>query len=177
MRWRLLREVPRAGDTDFTVERLAGRANDELANGFGNLVNRVVTMIHRYRDGHIVSAGPAPGAESLGTTVRRADGEIAAGLAGYDFRRATEAVWRIAVEANRYIERVRPWELAKAERSAGDSRDLDAVLGILLHACATIGDRLAPFLPDAAALITRQCTPRPDGRLPAPSPVLSRIVA
>ena len=42
MRWWLLREVPRAGDADFTVERLIARADDELANGFGNLVNRVV---------------------------------------------------------------------------------------------------------------------------------------
>ena len=49
VRWWLLREVPRTGDADFTVERLVSRANDELANGLGNLVNRVVAMIHRYR--------------------------------------------------------------------------------------------------------------------------------
>src|SRR5215469_11114793 len=42
VRWWLLREVPRVGDADFTVERMIARADDELANGFGNLVNRVV---------------------------------------------------------------------------------------------------------------------------------------
>src|SRR5262249_47461503 len=47
LRWWLLREVPRVGDVDFTVDRLVSRANDELASGVGNLVNRVVTMIHR----------------------------------------------------------------------------------------------------------------------------------
>jgi methionyl-tRNA synthetase len=40
VRWWLLREVPRVGDADFTVERLIARADDELANGLGNLAGR-----------------------------------------------------------------------------------------------------------------------------------------
>jgi methionyl-tRNA synthetase len=53
LRWWLLREVPRVGDTDFTVGKLIDRANEDLANGLGNLVNRVVTMAHSYRNGAI----------------------------------------------------------------------------------------------------------------------------
>jgi methionyl-tRNA synthetase len=52
VRWWLLREVPRVGDSDFTVDKLTARANRDLANDLGNLVNRVVSMLHRYRDGH-----------------------------------------------------------------------------------------------------------------------------
>ena len=48
VRWWLLREVPRGADADYTIDRLVSRANEELANGLGNLVNRVVAMIHRY---------------------------------------------------------------------------------------------------------------------------------
>lgn len=90
------------------------------------------------------------------------------GLAEFDFRQATAAVWAIADEANRYINRVRPWELAKAERDgdAGAGQRLDAVLGALFGACSVLGRELTPFLPDAAARITSRCTPR-DGRLPA----------
>src|SRR5713226_5006708 len=60
VRWWLLREVPRVGDADFSVERLVARADDELANGLGNLVNRVVAMIGRYRAGRIPGPAPVP---------------------------------------------------------------------------------------------------------------------
>ncbi len=60
VRWWLLRDVPRTGDTDLTVARLVARADDELANGIGNLVNRVVAMVARYRGG-IVPAIPDGG--------------------------------------------------------------------------------------------------------------------
>ena len=110
---------------------------------------------------------------------RQADDAIGAALADFDFRQATAAVWAIAAEANRFVNRVRPWELAKAERT-GDlaaGERLDAVLGVLLDACSVLGRVLTPFLPDAAARITLQCTPGRDGRLPSPSPVFRRLSA
>ncbi len=172
VRWWLLHEVPRGADADFTVRRLAGRANNELADGFGNLVNRVVTMIHRYRGGRVpVTAANAPDAAALDGAVRNAPGLIAEALEDFDFRRATEAVWQIANEANRYVNRTRPWDLAKG----GGRAELDAVLSALLLACQAIGFHLAPFLPDAAARITRQCAPGGAGFLPSPVPLLPRI--
>src|SRR5579863_3113370 len=177
VRWWLLREVPRVGDADFTVERLIARADDELANGIGNLVNRVVAMIRRYRDGRVPGPQPvAAGGEDLGAAIRHADSRTAAALGDFDFRQATAAVWAIADEANRFVNRVRPWDLARAGRS-GDAqadRELDAVLSALFTACTTLGVQLAPFLPDAAVRITSQCTPR-GGRLPELAPAFRRL--
>jgi methionyl-tRNA synthetase len=123
VRWWLLREVPRVGDADFTVERMIARADDELANGLGNLVNRVVAMIGKYRGGVVPDASGfpgtglvPPGGHDLDAACRRAAGRVDAALAEFDFRQATAAVWAIADEANRFINRVRPWELARAER-------------------------------------------------------------
>jgi methionyl-tRNA synthetase len=180
VRWWLLREVPRVGDADFTVERMIARADDELANGLGNLVNRVVAMIGRYRGGHVPGPGGRvpPGGEDLAAAIGRADGRIAAALDEFDFREATAAVWAIADEANRFINRVRPWELAAAER-AGDGSGgprLDDVLHLLFGACSGLGDRLTPFLPDAATRIAAQCTAR-DGILPPASPVFRRLAS
>jgi methionyl-tRNA synthetase len=179
VRWWLLREVPRVGDADFTPDRLVSRANDELANGLGNLVNRLVTMIHRYRDGQSpVSQAPAPDADALDQAARQAPALIESALGDFDFRRATAAIWDIADEANRYINHIRPWELAKAERTAGGQArsDLDAVLATLLRACQTIAGHLTPFLPDAAARIAQQCTTTLNGELPPPSPIQRRLI-
>jgi len=177
VRWWLLREVPRVGDADFTVERLIARADDELANGLGNLVHRVIAMIRRYRDGAIPEPQPVPAdGKDLEAACRQASDRARAALAGFDFRQATAAVWAIADEANRFINRVRPWELARAERDGdtGAGQRLDAVLGALFAACSALGRELEPFLPDAAARITSRCTPR-DGRLAQASPAFRRL--
>jgi methionyl-tRNA synthetase len=61
LRWWLLRDVPRVGDTDFTVAKLIARANDDLANGLGNLVSRVVSVAHSYRNGVVRPCRRPPG--------------------------------------------------------------------------------------------------------------------
>ncbi|MGD0245730.1 MAG: methionine--tRNA ligase, partial [Streptosporangiaceae bacterium] len=169
VRWWLLREVPRTGDADFTTGRLVARADDELANGLGNLVNRVVAMIHRYRDGRVPGvAGDAvaPGGGRLAAACREANAAAGAALEDFDFRRATAAVWRVVDEANAFVSQARPWELARA----GDGR-LDVVLAQLLGACSVLGRELAPFVPDLAGRVAAQCRPGGDGRLPVPRPV------
>jgi methionyl-tRNA synthetase len=191
VRWWLLREVPRLGDTDFTEARLVGRANDELANGLGNLVSRVTAMVRRYRDGQVpagaaagilvAAAGAAAvasdaGAGPLEEAIRRAPGAVDAALADFDFRAATGAVWRVIDEANRYVSQAEPWVAARLER-AGDREAggrLDAILATLIRACRTIAGLLAPFLPDAAARVAQQCA-TPDGKLPPAVPVFERL--
>ena len=77
-------------------------------------------------------------------------------------------MWRVVDEANRYVERVRPWELART-----DPAGLDAALAELVHTCHGLAAELAPFLPAGAARITRQITPV-GGRLPPPQPLFRR---
>ncbi len=176
VRWWLLREVPRVGDADFTIERLAARSDEDLANGLGNLVNRVVSTVHRYRDGQVLDELPAPAeAERLLAACRLAPGLVDEALDAGDFRRAAAAVWTIVEEGNRYVEAARPWELARAERTAGEPPErLDAALGVLVRACRRLAEELAPFLPEAAARIAAQCA-APSGRLPLPEPLFTRI--
>jgi methionyl-tRNA synthetase len=160
VRWWLLRDVPRVGDADFTVERLVARANDDLAGGIGNLVNRVVTMVHKYRDG-VVATGRVPDVSD----------RVAEALHDFDFRRAAAAVWTIVEDANRLVDQVRPWELARSPERADE---LDAVLATLVASCRALGEQLVPFLPDAALRVNAQCTPVA-GRLPLPAPLFKRL--
>jgi len=192
VRWWLLRDVPRTGDADFAVGRLVARANEDLANGLGNLVSRVVSMVHRYRQGQLRDAVPGGAAAGGGgpaaaggtdadarlllAACRSAPGGVSAALDGYDFRAAIAALWEVVDQANRYIERSEPWRLAAAER-AGDAaagRRLDAVLGVLIHACRTLAAGIAPFVPDLAARVAAACDDSA-GRLPRPRTLFPRI--
>ncbi|MBP2322694.1 methionyl-tRNA synthetase [Kibdelosporangium banguiense] len=139
VRWWLLREPARVGDTDFTVERLIDRSDTELANGIGNLFNRV-----RGLAGGSIPAGPPI---DLASKVDKA-------LADFDFRAATGAIVAAVDEANRLIETARPWELQGAERCS--------VLTRLGGACRTIAHELTPFLPTGAerVLLERGAFPR-----------------
>jgi methionyl-tRNA synthetase len=86
-------------------------------------------------------------------------------------RRATAAVWDIVDQANRHIEQVRPWELARSGSREADRR-LDAALAALVAGCRSLADELAPFLPGAAAAVAGQCAGQ---RLPAPAPLFPRL--
>jgi len=155
LRWWFLRDVPRTGDADFREELLVVRAN-ELADGLGNLVNRTITLVGRFRP-RGVRATPSGGAATLHAVIDTTPGEIDEALARFDFRTATTALWRVVDEANRFVATTRPWELAKAERS-GDvdaGAALDEVLGALLLACRLLARELGPFLPAASGRIAR----------------------
>ena len=177
LRWWLLREVQRVGETGFTVARLTARSDKDLAGGFGNLVNRVVALVHRYRDGRVPIAtvpDALPTAGRLLRACRHVPVRVDEALAVGDFRRATGAVWAIVAEANRFVETVRPWELARAEHTEPGERQLDAALAVLVGACRTLAAELSPFLPAAAGTISAQCDDS-SGHLPSARPLFPRI--
>jgi len=148
LRWWLLREVPRAGDADFTVERLVGAANRDLANGIGNFVRRVAGLASRAVDAAVPPSAAAP----LARAIAAAPATVDAALADFDFRRALDAVLAVVTEGNRYVDASRPWE------RAADVRPLVAAVD-------TLGTELAPFVPDVAARV----------RARAAEPVFARL--
>jgi len=179
VRWWLLREVARSGDTDFTVERLVRRANSDLANGLGNLQHRTLALVRKYRQGRI--AGPG-GASSFGTELAGACQALPRliddALARFDFRAATGAIWSAVQAGNRLIETQRPWELARRENQ-GDhaaAAQLDGLLGVLAGACRVLATELAPFLPAGSAALSRQLGTG-DGPAAPPAPVFARLTA
>jgi methionyl-tRNA synthetase len=157
VRWWLVREVNSHADTDFTVPRLVERANRELANGLGNLVNRTVSLVHRHRIA--IEADPHRAAAHLGAL-----GAAAAGLPGriddaldrFDFRAATDAIWAVVAAGNRAIEREQPWRLAGRTGDAAARSRLEAVAAELVHACRVLAAECAPFLPDGADRLSAQ---------------------
>ncbi|MFI1996979.1 methionine--tRNA ligase [Actinoplanes sp. NPDC020271] len=167
LRWWLLRDVATLGDTDFTEQRLLTRYHQDLANGLGNLVNRVVTLVHKFRGGAVpdrpATGEPADRCARLPSTIDRA-------LGVFDFRAATDAIGAVVAAANRFVESERPWEQARREQ-AGDR--LDEVLATLVAACRGLARELTPFVPAGAARLTAQLGTGPT--VAAPEPVFRRL--
>ncbi|GAB3429225.1 hypothetical protein GCM10027436_00870 [Actinophytocola sediminis] len=176
LRWWLVRDVPRVGDADYTTDRLIARYHEDLANGLGNLVNRTVSMIHKYRSG-TVPALPEPLPElPLTKVIAAASAAVDAAMERFDFRQATAAVWKIVEEANRYVVEVAPWNLAKAEKNgdAGAGDRLSDALALLIHAARVVAEELTPFLPEAASRVAEQLGSG-GNQLDRPRPLFPRI--
>ncbi|GAA0479342.1 methionine--tRNA ligase [Paractinoplanes deccanensis] len=167
LRWWLLSDVAGLGDTDFTEARLLDRYQRDLANGVGNLVNRTLSLVHKYRGGLVPGSADdgelAEQCAALPATVDRA-------LEAFDFRAATGAIGTVVAAANRLVETERPWALARREQ-AGDTaagERLDATLAVLVDACRVLGHELTPFVPAGAARIAAQVGAGPLAGLPHP---------
>ncbi|MGH7718303.1 MAG: methionine--tRNA ligase, partial [Gemmatimonadaceae bacterium] len=108
-RYFLLREIPFDNDGTFTWERFDERYNADLANAFGNLASRTISMIERYCDSVIPGSEPGP--------VDREDAaDVAAYAAAMDAclpHEALRALWRMVARGNEYVDRQAPWKLAK----------------------------------------------------------------
>ena len=162
LRWWLLSEV--AGDTDFTVERLVRRADQDLANALGNLVHRTVSLLHRYRAGevpgaatgrvHGTAAGEVPG-RALSVLVDDLPRRIDGALDRFDFRAATSAVREVVAAGNRLVDAEQPWHLARAGDPVAAAR-FDVVLATLVHTCRVVAGELEPFLPDGSDRLRHQ---------------------
>ncbi len=154
VRYSLLHNLSFASDGDFSRAGLIRHYNDELANDLGNLLNRVVSMIKRYRGGTIPTPGPVDVLEEdlqkvAGETPRRA----AAALESWEIGGALNITWEFVRRTNQYIEQSEPWHLA---RQPGQESRLDSVLYSAAEATRLLAIFLAPYIPSASDRILAQ---------------------
>jgi len=149
-----LREVPFDKDAEVSWDSFVRRYNADLANDFGNLVNRTVSMAGRYLGGE--RPAPRPGTETpLAQAWTRAVTAYETKLNAILLHEALAALWEFVGEANRFVEAEQPWAMAKAAR-AGDAAAPEAearlagVLGDLVEAVRLVSLAVAPFMPSTA---------------------------
>ena len=153
-RYAVLREVAFDRDSEVSWDSFVRRYNADLANDFGNLLNRSLSMTMRYRDGQ----RSAPTAGALAATWASTFERYAEKLEACLLHEALEVLWSFVGEANRFVEAEQPWSLAKAAKGGDEAADarLGGVLGDLLEACRVIAFAAAPFMPGAAARAAAQ---------------------
>jgi len=138
---------PETTDTDFTWDEFVRRTNFELANEWGNLVNRSISMAFR-NNGAVPSPGPLLKIDhDLLRTSREAFDIVGALLGRSRFKLAITEAMRVVGAANKYISDTEPWKLA------GDTERRDTVLHTALQVVWDANTLLTPFLPHAAQRI------------------------
>jgi len=148
-RYYMLRDVPWNDDGEFTWDRFEARYNADLADDLGNLVNRTISMIERYRGGVV----PAGERTWLDDEVTAAVTRYTAAMDADLLHQGAAVAMEVAASANGFIEARAPWALAK---DAARSAELDATLGSLARAILAAATLLQPFMPvKVADLCTR----------------------
>jgi methionyl-tRNA synthetase len=156
-RYVTLREVPFDRDADVSWDSFVRRYNADLANDFGNLVNRTVSMAGRY----LAGARPAPRAgagSALGEAWSALLPDYCQRLEGCRLHDALALLWEFVGAANKAVDSEQPWVLAKAA-AGGDSaaaERLRDVLGDLVEACRLVALAAAPFMPGVAPRVLAQ---------------------
>ncbi|MGC8742638.1 MAG: methionine--tRNA ligase [Verrucomicrobiia bacterium] len=147
-RYYVVRELDIGPDGNWTDAGFASRYNAELANGLGNLVNRTLSMLKRYRNGVV----PQKSAD-LQKDVTEIVSKIRQQLLEYKLQDALISIWDIITRANQYIDHTTPFKLAKDPSQA---RRLDEILYSLVETSRILGVLLYPFIPDTACAIFKQ---------------------
>ncbi len=156
-RYATLREVAFDRDSDVSWDSFVRRYNADLANDFGNLVNRTVSMANRYLRGERPGPRP-PGDSPLAEAWDAAVRAYGAKLDAYLLHEALAELWEFVGVANKAVDAEKPWVLAKAA-AGGDvaaTERLRGVLGDLVEASRLIGLAAAPFLPNTSPRVLAQ---------------------
>ncbi len=166
LRYFLLREIPFGQDGNFSFDALVQRYNGDLANGYGNLVSRVVNMVHKYFGGVVPeamvgSAVPELLNEFIGETSLQHCAEFTISQFGplfddLNFSEALKLLWLMVAQTDGYLTANAPWKKS-ADRSEADHTVLQArVLATAAEAIRIITALVYPIMPESAAKVWRQ---------------------
>ena len=144
LRFYLAKEIAFGQDGDFTWERFEDRYNVDLANNFGNLVSRVVSMVHRYRQGRLIVPSREPG--SLARKATEAVATYRQAMDRYALQQGIEAALSLVDATNEYITTVEPWIVAK---DPGREDELDRQLCDMAESVRIAATLLSPVMPSA----------------------------
>src|SRR5258705_3666327 len=144
-RYFLMREVPFDGDGNFSWERFQERYNADLANAFGNLASRTISMVERYCGG-VVPKGERNEIDDADKVDLEAY-HSSFGPKGFLLHDALRAVWLTIARANEYVDRQAPWKLAKDPALRAE---LESTLATLMRQLTRQAVYLWPFMPNKA---------------------------
>lgn len=145
LRYYLMRAVPFGNDGVFTPEDFIGKINFDLANDLGNLLNRTVAMINKYRGGQIpeLKSGVTAFDKDLEDVAANTIKNFEEQMDSVHFSNALDEVWKLVARSNKYIDETEPWILAKDETKKDE---LDSVLAHLAASLRLVAILIQPIM-------------------------------
>ena len=146
LRYVLTATAPETKDNDFTWKDFQARNNNELVAIFGNFVNRVTVLTHKYFDGKVPTCMELTDIDNAVIEELKAyPAKISASIENYRFREALTEVMNVARLGNKYLADTEPWKLIKT-----DEDRVRTILNIALQIAANLEILIEPFLPFTA---------------------------
>jgi len=172
LRYFLLREVTFGQDGSYSAEAIVNRANAELANSFGNLAQRTLSMIHKNLDGILPAVGKADQDVALLDLVERVTKtEVVEQFERFGFSFGIDAWMKAVFACNAYVDEQAPWALKKT-----DPQRMAAVLGTLVAAIRQLSVAIAPIIPASAERLIAMIDAGEGGQpIAAPTPLFPRL--
>jgi methionyl-tRNA synthetase len=171
LRYFLMREVSFGQDGSYSAEAIVNRVNAELANSFGNLAQRTLSMIFKNLDGIVPAAGEDAEDKDLLAKVTAACEELEVRFGQYTFSVGLEAWMGGVFACNAYVDAQAPWTLRKT-----DPERMAAVLGTLIVAVRQLAEAVAPVIPASAdKLLTLIDAGKGGAPIPQPQPLFPRL--
>ena len=161
MRYFLLSEVPFGNDGDYSMQSVIHRMNGDLSNDLGNLVQRVISMIHKNCEARMPALPKTPTGEDK-ALLDAADAMLDSVREHMDvqaFHEALRVIWRVVGEANRYVDAMAPWALRKT-----DTARMGEVLAVLCEVIRQVAVLVQPVMPQSAGKILDQLAVPETGR-------------
>ena len=154
IRYYVLHEIPFAQDGSITEDLIVQRNNSDLANILGNLVNRTISMVHKYFDGQVPSQKDLNDLDNeLIKEVMTLKDKVDQNMNMLKIGAAIDDIFEVLRKCNKYIDETTPWILAKEE---SNKPRLGTVLYNLLESIRFAAVLLQPFMPDTAEKIFNQ---------------------
>lgn len=153
VRYFFLREVPFGQDGSYSEDAIIGRINADLANEFGNLAQRSLSMVAKNLDGIIPAPGEFTGADTA--LLAQADALLQTVRGHFDnqaMHLALEAIWQMLGAANRYFSAQEPWVLRRSEAADAQQR-FGTVLYTTLEAVRIAALLVQPVMPTSAGTL------------------------
>jgi methionyl-tRNA synthetase len=170
LRYFLMREVPFGQDGSYSPEAIVNRVNAELANSFGNLAQRTLSMIYKNLDGVLPAAGEQQQDIELLTAVHTAVAELNDRFDDFAFSIGLEAWMSAVFQCNAYVDSQAPWALRKT-----DPARMAEVLGTLVAAIRKLAKAVEPVIPESAARLIGILDAGLSGPIGSPVPIFPRL--